>query len=96
MRKMVSDGYGQLQYSNQDRYDGEWVDGLRHGKGIHNYNNGDKYIGEWINGVPSGSGTYCTVTGILYGGSWYNGKVIPALSALISLSIISSDFLQKL
>ena len=35
---------GKCRYSNGDLYDGEFVDGMRHGKGVMLYKNGDKYV----------------------------------------------------
>ena len=32
-------------FANQDTYDGEWMYGLKEGKGRYNYSNGDVYIG---------------------------------------------------
>lgn len=72
-------------YAEGDRYEGEWKDGYRHGKGIHFFQNGDRYVGEWATGVPSGSGSYSTTTGIVYGGNWLNGKVSILTRIFVSL-----------
>ena len=37
------------EYDNGDKYDGEWKNGKKEGKGIFYYNNGDKYEGIWNN-----------------------------------------------
>ena len=34
------------RYPNGDIYDGEWLDGKRHGRGVYSYRSGDKYVGE--------------------------------------------------
>lgn len=36
-----------MQYVNNEIYDGEWLDGLRHGKGILYISNSSKYEGNW-------------------------------------------------
>lgn len=39
-------------------YDGEWHEGLKHGKGVMSYKNGSSYDGEWFEGEIRGKGTY--------------------------------------
>lgn len=36
-----------MNWANKDSYNGEWLNGLRNGKGIFYRKNGDKYEGEW-------------------------------------------------
>ena len=33
-----------MNYNNGDKYEGEWKNDKREGKGIYYYNNGDKYV----------------------------------------------------
>jgi hypothetical protein len=41
-------GHGILYYANNDRYDGDWKDGNRHGKGsYYHYLNGKVDTGKW-------------------------------------------------
>ena len=53
---------GVMTYVNKDKYDGEWADGMRSGKGVYYYEDGNtlklkllflyfycKYEGEWAN-----------------------------------------------
>ena len=42
-------GIGVFTYSNGDKYDGEWIEGNRNGKGIF-ISNADKYSGYWKDG----------------------------------------------
>ena len=42
------------------RYDGEFVDGKREGRGVLTYSNGDNYNGEWMNNLFHGSGIFIT------------------------------------
>ena len=39
-------------------YEGQLLDGMRHGKGVYNYANGDYYSGMWKFNLPDGLGTY--------------------------------------
>ena len=41
--KPVQAGHGKLSYSNDDTYEGETVNDMRHGKGEHKCANGDSY-----------------------------------------------------
>ena len=45
-----------MYYKNGDRYEGEWKNDDREGKGILNYKNGDRYDGEWKNDKREGKG----------------------------------------
>ena len=54
---------GTYHYSNGDRYEGEWRDDKRHGKGVVTYAgpNGtvqEKYEGDWVDGKMHGWGKY--------------------------------------
>ncbi|MGE3647952.1 MAG: hypothetical protein AB7G10_06425, partial [Reyranellaceae bacterium] len=44
-RAMISDGA---------TYDGAWVDGKRHGRGLQIWPNGERYEGEWRNDKRDG------------------------------------------
>ncbi len=55
-------------------YEGNYVDGKRHGKGIITLSNGDKYIGEFINDGINGRGTYIFSNGTKYVGGFKDGK----------------------
>lgn len=34
-----------------DRFDGDFMNGYMHGKGIFHFENGDNYEGDWIKGA---------------------------------------------
>ena len=38
---------GKVEYADGSTYSGEWVKGMRHGKGVYNWKDGSKYEGEW-------------------------------------------------
>jgi hypothetical protein len=46
------------RYASGDQYDGEWLDGKRHGKGVYLFSGGDKYVGEWANNQWAGFGVH--------------------------------------
>ena len=43
---------------NGDRYEGDFRNELREGKGIMYYYDGEKYEGDWRNGIKHGKGIY--------------------------------------
>ena len=43
-----------MYWNNDDRYEGDWKNGLREGKGIYYYNNGDREMGDYLNGKQIG------------------------------------------
>ena len=54
---------GIFYYSNGQKYDGEWKDNQRYGKGILYYSKSHKYAGDWLNNKKEGTGNE----------SWPNG-----------------------
>ncbi|CAG9331540.1 unnamed protein product [Blepharisma stoltei] len=65
-----------------EKYNGDYVNGKRHGNGEIIYSNGDKYKGKWINDKKEGYGKYLYKDiGITYKGDWHmnnrhgNGKM---------------------
>ena len=61
-------GKTKKEYSSGDMYDGEFVNGLKEGKGIYNYSNGDLYIGLFSKGEKEGFGVYYYNNGDTYEG----------------------------
>ena len=59
----------------EDRYEGHFQNGLRHGLGIHMFANGDRYDGDWIEDIRNGNGVYTWPNGNQYKGSWVNGRM---------------------
>jgi hypothetical protein len=49
---------GRKRYPAGDLYVGEFVDGLREGRGTLEYTNGNRYIGEWKANVYHGFGCF--------------------------------------
>ena len=45
------------KWEDKSKYEGDWKDGMRHGKGTFYYTNGDKYVGDWKDDVQDGKGS---------------------------------------
>ena len=60
------------------KYEGDWVEGKREGRGVMFWVNGDysgnKYEGEWKNDKQWGKGIMSCSNGDKYDGEWKNGK----------------------
>merc|ERR1711988_224140 len=78
-RNNVRDGHGEyyVHIGNGElvkRYSGEWVDGMRHGKGMLYGKGGELYDGDWANNSRHGEGKQVYSNGDTYEGSWVDGK----------------------
>lgn len=74
-KKTWTNCYGIYKWSNiNDRYEGEYLNGDRHGFGTYIYANGNKYSGEYKNDRPNGRGTMTFSSGDKYIGEVKNGK----------------------
>eukprot|EP01102_Stenamoeba_stenopodia_P020946 TRINITY_DN8322_c0_g1_i1.p1 TRINITY_DN8322_c0_g1~~TRINITY_DN8322_c0_g1_i1.p1 ORF type:complete len:1150 (+),score=232.72 TRINITY_DN8322_c0_g1_i1:180-3629(+) len=60
-------------YPNGDTYEGEFVNGKRHGKGKYTFSSGDVFEGQHEQGQFSGYGTYRYVNGDVYNGQFKCG-----------------------
>ena len=52
-------------------YEGNFVNGVKEGKGVHKFIDGRKYEGEFLNG----KGTYSWIDRIKYNGDFKNNKI---------------------
>jgi len=67
-------GYGVMKWQNGDRYEGDWAEGLRHGKGKYiSKSTGGKYDGEYSTDLKDGKGKYVFSNGDWYDGDWKDG-----------------------
>jgi hypothetical protein len=66
-------------------YEGQFLDGMRHGKGVYNYANGDYYSGMWKFNLPDGLGTYVWNGGDYLECKWQAGVsfYLPVLACMI-------------
>jgi len=63
---------GIFHYSNYQKYDGEWKDNQRYGKGILYYSKGHEYAGDWLNNKKEGTGNESWPNGDYYIGVYKN------------------------
>ena len=75
--KWIKEGKGIYYYNKDDpnkrkKYEGDWKDDKRNGKGIFYWNNGGKYIGDWKNNKREGKGIIHFTNGDRYEGDWKN------------------------
>jgi hypothetical protein len=67
-------GAGIMTWTNGDRYEGEFFNGVRHGHGSLFFADGSEYVGEWECNYMHGSGTRRFVNGDVYVGTYQDGK----------------------
>ena len=60
-------------YSTGQRYEGEWRDGLFHGRGTFTFQDGTKHAGLWASGKKHGRGSLVTPDGSVFIGEWSRG-----------------------
>lgn len=66
-------GYGVLVSKFGGGYDGNWFNGVYHGRGKLTWATGDQYDGEWKNGLRDGNGEMIWARGDIYKGTWKEG-----------------------
>ncbi|XP_064640367.1 MORN repeat-containing protein 1-like isoform X3 [Lineus longissimus] len=76
-KNLLRDGYGVYNYANKFfRYEGEWMDGKKHGHGKLVMNDGSYYEGEFQNGEIEGHGyKYFAASGRSYTGQFHEGEL---------------------
>jgi len=57
-----------------DRYEGNFVNGLKHGKGIYTWSNGEKFDGQFENNLRV-EGTYYYKEGAIFKGTYQNDEI---------------------
>ena len=62
-----------------DRYEGDFVDGRRTGKGTYYYANGDRYEGDFVDGKCTGKGTYYCGEKSKWAGDRYEGDFVDGM-----------------
>jgi hypothetical protein len=67
-------GHGIVTWSNGDRYEGEFFNGVRHGDGSLFFADGSEYVGEWECNYMHGHGTRRFPNGDVYVGGYRDGK----------------------
>ncbi len=69
-----ANGYGVAVFDTGGRYEGEWVNNLRQGKGAFYWTDGQYYHGDYKNDLREGTGTYFWPNGEKYIGQWKKDK----------------------
>ena len=67
-------GYGKYQWSNKHIYEGNFVLGKMHGKGVYTWPDGSIYRGTYKNNIKEGYGEFQKSNGKLFKGNFINGK----------------------
>ncbi|KAM3127088.1 hypothetical protein pb186bvf_020824 [Paramecium bursaria] len=71
----VRNGYGTYIYENSFfRYEGEWLNGVKHGRGVLKMNDGSYYEGQFQNGEIEGDGRFVYQNGSQYEGNFHRGE----------------------
>ena len=60
-------------YCTGNEFDGEWKEGMFHGKGTFKWSTGHRYDGEWRNGAEEGIGVFTWPDSSTYEGFWLGG-----------------------
>jgi hypothetical protein len=61
-----------MMWTNGARYEGEFRNGLPHGRGVYRYDDGGRYEGQLAAGKRQGSGVYTWASGAVYQGRFEN------------------------
>ena len=64
---------GVMVYANGRRYEGNWKDDVRHGRGYERHANQNVYIGEFFEGKVQGHGQFKWANGEEFDGQWVQG-----------------------
>lgn len=72
-----SDGFGKMiNPKTEEKYEGEWRNGKRDGRGVEFYADGEKkYVGNFKNGKYEGNGSFFYKNGDKYVGKYKNGSM---------------------
>ncbi|XP_076731994.1 ankyrin repeat and MYND domain-containing protein 1 isoform X2 [Maylandia zebra] len=67
----ISEGIGVQEWPDGSKYEGESINGLKHGKGRYSWTNGEYYEGSFYKDYKHGDGLYCWPTGQKFIGKFY-------------------------
>lgn len=73
MRDGRPNGKGRLEIRTGENFDGEWVNGVLEGSGVHVDPDGNRYEGMFLAGKPNGEGRYLARTGEIFEGTFKDG-----------------------
>jgi hypothetical protein len=69
-------GIGSEILCNDNRYTGNFINGVYNGLGEFKWANGDIYNGDWVNGLRQGKGKFLDTKGRIKEGNWINDKFV--------------------
>ena len=77
----MRNGYGIFIYLDKSRYEGEWENDMRQGKGKLYFSTDNKqgykiFYGDWKNDSINGYGFLVLNNGLIHKGLWYNNTLI--------------------
>jgi hypothetical protein len=90
LRDGVPDGKGVYQYTNGDRYEGEFLAGRFEGHGIYRYPDGNYFEGDFTAGRAAGRGTLRLTTGEHYATDFLNRGTLSGMedsTAVVLLNV---------
>ncbi|XP_077464230.1 ankyrin repeat and MYND domain-containing protein 1-like isoform X2 [Stigmatopora argus] len=64
-------GFGLQEFADGSKYEGEFFNGLKHGKGKYTWRSGEFYEGSFYKDYRHGEGLYCWPTGNMFIGKFY-------------------------
>mgnify|MGYP003682047699 CR=1 FL=1 len=67
-------GKQKVTYDSGNTYEGDFINGIKQGKGIFIWTDGDQYEGDWVNGEKYGKGVFTYASGNKYEGDWVDGE----------------------
>lgn len=65
-----------MRYVNGDKYDGEFVNDIRQGKGLYYWKDGSRWEGNFMDNVMDGKGTFYTNDGETYEANYAYGNFV--------------------
>ena len=74
----TASGRGKLVWRGsfgEDTYEGDYVNGKAHGRGVYTWDDGSRYEGEWRRGQPHGFGELNWASGRIDSGAWSRGCI---------------------
>ena len=68
---LIEHGYGKKNWPDGAHFQGNFIDGRIHGKGVYQFANGDIYEGQWQYNKANGTGKFTHASdGATYEGEW--------------------------
>ena len=69
----ITGSKGRMRYRNGEVYEGDFVEGKKHGYGVYRWGDGSVFEGWYIDDKKQGHGKYRTADNRMFEGEWKNG-----------------------